>query len=205
MVKKLLLFLTLACFGISSLRAQKSDEPLFKPEPHEFIIHSFRTESGVTLPEAKIVHGTYGHLNAAGDNAVLLPSHYMADMNGYAWLIGPGKALDPTHQFLIATELFGNGRSSSPSNTPEPFRGPRFPVTTIRDNVEAVHQLLTHSAWRSTPSGGDRFLHGRAAGVSMGRFLHGFHGPHRCNLGNGKDLWPRHRGPRERDHRSDYR
>jgi hypothetical protein len=53
MVKKLLLFLTLACFGISSLRAQKSDEPLFKPEPHEFIIHSFRTESGVTLPEAK--------------------------------------------------------------------------------------------------------------------------------------------------------
>ena len=143
MVKKLLLFLTLSCFGISSLRAQKSDEPLFKPEPHEFIIHNLRTESGVTLPEAKIVYGTYGHLNAGGDNAVLLPSHYMADMNGYAWLIGPGKALDPTHQFLIATELFGNGRSSSPSNTPEPFHGPRFPVTTIRDNVEAVHQLLT--------------------------------------------------------------
>ena len=58
-------------------------------------------------------------------------------------LIGPGKALDPTRQFLITSELFGNGRSSSPSNTPEPFHGPRFPVTTIRDNVEAVHQLLT--------------------------------------------------------------
>jgi len=40
------------------------------------------------------------------------------------------------------TELFGNGRSSSPSNTPEPFHGPRFPVTTIRDNVEAVRRLL---------------------------------------------------------------
>jgi homoserine O-acetyltransferase len=116
-----------------------------KPEPveHSFVLHNFHTESGVTLPEAKIVYGTYGHLNAAGDNAVLLPSHYMADMHGYEWLIGPGKALDPTRQFLIATELFGNGRSSSPSNTPEPFHGPRFPVTTIRDNVEAVHELLT--------------------------------------------------------------
>jgi homoserine O-acetyltransferase len=116
-----------------------------KPEPveHTFVIHNFHTESGVTLPEAKVVYGTYGHLNAAGDNAILLPSHYMADMRGYDWLIGPGKALDPARQFLITSELFGNGRSSSPSNTPEPFHGPRFPVTTIRDNVEAVHQLLT--------------------------------------------------------------
>jgi homoserine O-acetyltransferase len=116
-----------------------------QPEPveHRFVIHNFHTESGVTLPEVKIVYGTYGHLNAAGDNAVLLPSHFMADMRGYDFLIGPGKALDPTRQFLITSELFGNGRSSSPSNTPEPFHGPRFPVMTIRDNVEAVHQLLT--------------------------------------------------------------
>src|SRR5579862_612520 len=111
--------------------------------PHEFVISNFKTESGVTLPQARVVYGTYGQLNAAGDNAVLLPSHYMADMHGYEWLIGAGKALDPAHQFLIATELFGNGRSSSPSNTPDAFHGPRFPVTTIRDNVEAVHQLLT--------------------------------------------------------------
>src|SRR5271155_1851682 len=144
-VKKLLLFLICGCLGLGGfpLRAQMSEESAFKPESHEFIIHNFHTESGVVLPEAKIVYGTYGHLNTAGDNAVLLPSHYMANMHGYEWLIGPGKALDPTRQFLIATELFGNGRSSSPSNTPEPFHGPRFPVTTIRDNVEAVHRLLT--------------------------------------------------------------
>ena len=110
---------------------------------HTFVIHNFHTGSGAILPEAKIVYGTYGHLNAAGDNAILLPSHYMADMHGYDWLIGPGKALDPARQFLVTSELFGNGRSSSPSNTPEPFHGPRFPVITIRDNVEAVHQLLT--------------------------------------------------------------
>lgn len=118
-----------------------ADEP--QPVEHTYILRNFHTESGTVLPEARLVYGTYGHLNRAGDNAILLPSHYMANMHGYAWLIGPGKALDPARQFLIATELFGNGRSSSPSNTPEPFHGPRFPVTTIRDNVEAVHQLLT--------------------------------------------------------------
>jgi homoserine O-acetyltransferase len=107
-----------------------------------FVIDNFRTESGAVLPKAMVMYATYGRLNARRDNAVLLPSHYMADSHGYEWLIGPGKALDPAKYFLVATELFGNGRSSSPSNTPEPFHGPRFPVTTIRDNVEATHRLL---------------------------------------------------------------
>jgi len=112
-------------------------------ERHQFVIANFHTESGVTLPKAIIVYGIYGHLDAARDNAILVPSHYMADYHGYEWLIGPGHALDPSKVFIVATELFGNGHSSSPSNTPEPYHGPRFPVTTIRDNVEAVHRLLT--------------------------------------------------------------
>lgn len=113
------------------------------PTQHEFHLASFVTESGTVLPEARIVYGTYGTLNAARDNAILLPSHYMADLHGYEWLIGPGKALDPARWFPVTSELFGNGRSSSPSNTPEPFHGPRFPIMTIRDNVQAVHRLLT--------------------------------------------------------------
>jgi homoserine O-acetyltransferase len=113
------------------------------PVRHEFVIKNFETESGVRLPEARVVYGTYGRLNAAHDNVIVLPSHFMAKMDGYDWLIGPGKALDPEKLFLVTTEMFGNGSSSSPSNTPEPFHGPRFPVMTIRDNVEAVHQLLT--------------------------------------------------------------
>ncbi len=116
------------------------------PEQHEFVIRNFKTESGAVLPEARIVYGTYGKLNAARDNAVLLPSHYMAQLTGYGWLIksaaAPELALDPAKRFLVTTELFGNGRSSSPSNTPAPFDGPRFPVMTVRDNVEAVHRLL---------------------------------------------------------------
>ena len=141
MIKRILfgLSLVVACLQLSPARA----EDAAKPVQHEFIIKNFKTESGVVLPEAHIVYGTYGRLNAAGDNAVLLPSHYMADMNGYGWLVGPGKALDPNKLFLVTSEMFGNGRSSSPSNTPEPFHGPRFPLTTIRDNVEATHQLLT--------------------------------------------------------------
>src|ERR1035438_6453427 len=115
-----------------------AQNPAATAERHEFTIANFHTESGVTLPQAHVVYGTYGSLNAAKDNLVLLPSHYMANLRGYEWLIGPDRALDPSKLFLVTTELFGNGRSSSPSNTPEPHHGPRFPVMTIRDNVEAV-------------------------------------------------------------------
>src|SRR5271167_3332760 len=144
-MKKIGLFLVawlgLLAPGSFAQDAAESKEP--QAERHEFVIANFKTESGVTLPQARVVYGTYGHLNAAKDNAVLLPSHYMANFHGYEWLIGADKALDPAKLFLVATELFGNGRSSSPSNTPEPYHGPRFPVMTIRDNVEAVHRLLT--------------------------------------------------------------
>src|SRR6267154_1943862 len=122
-MKKIILLLAIS----QALIAQDQTTKPETSERHEFVIANFRTESGVTLPQARVVYGTYGHLNATKDNVVLLPSHYM----------------DTSQLFLVATELFGNGRSSSPSNTPEPYHGPRFPVMTIRDNVEAVHRLLT--------------------------------------------------------------
>ncbi len=128
---------------LAAVPLARADDPV----RHEFVIRHFKTESGAVLPEAHIVYGTYGTLNAARDNAVLLPSHYMANLTGYGFLIRsaalPDGALDTGKLFLVTSELFGNGRSSSPSNTPEPFHGPRFPVMTIRDNVNAVHHLLT--------------------------------------------------------------
>ncbi len=139
----LLLLTSLALEAQGVIAQEKVGDKTPTAERHEFVIANFRTEGGVTLPEARIDYGTYGKLNDAKDNAVLLPSHYMTDFHGYEWLIGAGKALDPSKLFLVATELFGNGNSSSPSNTPEPYHGPRFPVATIRDNVEAVHRLLT--------------------------------------------------------------
>ena len=147
------------CFVVvaSAVRAQQRVD---RAEHHEFVIENFRTESGVVLPAARVVFGTYGRLNAARDNAVLLPSHYMANHHGYEWLMGAGGALDTAKLFLVATELFGNGHSSSPSNTAEPLHGPRFPVTTIRDNVDAEHRLLV---------GDLRITHLRAIiGFSMG-------------------------------------
>ncbi len=138
--------LTVVVVLLAAMVAVPGAQPAAPLERHEFVIRDFHTETGVTLPEARVVYTTFGTLNASGDNAVLLPSHYMANFNGYNWLIRGGaqdRALDPANGFLILTELFGNGRSSSPSNTPEPFHGPRFPVMTIRDNVEAVHRLVT--------------------------------------------------------------
>ncbi|MBO0949145.1 alpha/beta fold hydrolase [Fibrella forsythiae] len=134
-MKKILLFLLVAQCALGQTMAPDGR--------NEFVIDHFKTENGVVLPKARVVYGLYGRLNTARDNAILLPSHYMATYHGYEWLIGPGKALDTTRYCLIATELFGNGRSSSPSNTPEPHHGPRFPMMTIRDNVAAVYQLLT--------------------------------------------------------------
>ena len=140
MTTRIALATVFALFGVASARAQSAP----RLTRHEFIIRDFHTESGVILPEAHLVYSTLGTLNGAGTNAVLLPSHYMADVEGYNWLIAgaQGSALDPSRDFLVLTELFGNGRSSSPSNTPEPLHGPRFPVMTIRDNVNAVHRLL---------------------------------------------------------------
>ena len=48
--------------------AQRTD----RADHHQFEIANFRTESGVVLPRALVVYGTYGHLNAARDNAVLI-------------------------------------------------------------------------------------------------------------------------------------
>ncbi len=141
----------------------------------------------MTLPQARVVYGTYGHLNAAKDNVVLLPSHYMANFHGYEWLIGADRALDTSQLFLVATELFGNGHSSSPSNTPEPFHGPRFPVMTIRDNVEAVHQLLTEELKITHLRAIVGFSMGARAGVSMGGELSGLRGPDRRNVGHGEE------------------
>ena len=175
-----------------------------EPTEHTFVIHNFHTESGVTLPEAKIVYGTFGHLNAAGDNAVLLPSHYMADMRGYGFLIGPGKALDPERQFLITSELFGNGRSSSPSNTPEPFHGPRFPGDDHPRQCGSGASVADSGARRAPPAGCHRLLHGGPAGLSMGRFVSRLHGSDRGHVGHSQDLRTRHRAPGERDHRTDH-
>lgn len=100
-------------------------------------------ESGVTLSSAQLAYKTYGIPNPQRTNAVLLCSFINGTHEGYEYLIGEGRCLDPQRFFIIGTNLFGNGLSSSPSNTPSPFAGPQFPLVTIRDNVRAQHRLVT--------------------------------------------------------------
>jgi homoserine O-acetyltransferase len=55
----------------------------------------------------------------------------------------PGRALDPGKYFIIGPNMFGNGLSSSPSNTPPPFDRARFPNITLYDTVKCQQRLVT--------------------------------------------------------------
>ncbi len=109
-------------------------------DKHVFSLGDFPLEQGAILPDAKIAYVTLG---TPSSTAILLPSWYCADYTGYEFLIGADKALNPDEHFLILTEMFANGASSSPSNTNTPFDRANFPAITIRDNVRAAHRLLT--------------------------------------------------------------
>ena len=142
-----------------------TSRPLFSQSPPHpdhriFDLGDFPLESGHVLPHARMLYVTYGRLNTARDNAVVTLSYHGGNHHGYDFLLGPGGGLDTTKYFVIATEMFGAGGSSSPSNTPAPYDGPRFPQTAIRDNVAAIHRLVTE---------GLGLRHVRAvAGFSMG-------------------------------------
>ncbi|WP_214410529.1 alpha/beta fold hydrolase [Sphaerisporangium fuscum] len=111
---------------------------------HEVLeLPGFVLESGAVLDPARLAYRTYGELNADRTNAVLFPTWFAGDHHANEWLIGPGRALDPREYFVIVPNLFGNGVSSSPSNTPPPHDAAAFPGVTVRDNVRAQHLLVT--------------------------------------------------------------
>ncbi len=99
-------------------------------------------QCGVTLPDAQLRYVTHGTLNEARDNAILHPT-WFAGRDRDAFLIGEGRALDPRRYFIIVPNLFGNGLSSSPSNTRRPWNAGHFPLVSLYDNVMAQHRLVT--------------------------------------------------------------
>lgn len=94
------------------------------------------------MPDAQLTYATHGTLNAKRDNAVLFPTWFAGQHAANQWIIGPGRALDPARWFVIVVDILGNGMSSSPSNTPFPSDGPRFPKVSVRDNVALQRRLL---------------------------------------------------------------
>jgi homoserine O-acetyltransferase len=108
-----------------------------------FQLGDIELQSGAVLPDAKLTYQTYGELNAAGDNAIVLPTFYTGTHMRNEGFFGSGRAMDPIRHFIVSVDMFGNGYSSSPSNTPAPLGGPRFPNITLFDNIACQHRLLT--------------------------------------------------------------
>lgn len=100
-------------------------------------------QSGEAMIDAKIAYKTYGTLNEKGDNVVVLPTFYTGSHSRNEGFFGQGRAIDPAHHYVVSINLFGNGISSSPSNTAFAQRGPCFPSVTLFDNVRCQHALLT--------------------------------------------------------------
>lgn len=107
-----------------------------------FELGSVPLQRGATLRDAKLAYKTYGTLNAARDNVIVYPTWYSGQHEENEWLIGKGMALDPDRYFIVVPSAFGNGLSSSPSNTPEPYNQARFPNVTLYDNVTQQHRLI---------------------------------------------------------------
>jgi len=115
-------------------------------------------KSGATLDEYSLVFETYGRLNAARSNAVLVchalnASHHVAgyyaeDPGNIGWwdnMIGPGKPLDTDRFFVVGVNNLGGcfgttGPASVDPRTGKPY-GSSFPVVTVEDWVEAQARL----------------------------------------------------------------
>jgi len=108
-----------------------------------FALGDVPLQSGAVLKDAELAYKTWGTLNEAGDNAVLIPTFYTGTHERNEAYFGPGRAIDPARHFVVSINLFGNGLSSSPSNTASPQDGPRMPHTSFFDNVACQHRLLT--------------------------------------------------------------
>lgn len=98
--------------------------------------------SGETLVDAKLAYQTYGTLSPKRDNVIVMPTFYTGTNTRNEGFFGPGRAIDPARHFIVSPNLFGNGLSSSPSNTPAPQDGPRFPLVQMWDNIAAQHRLV---------------------------------------------------------------
>jgi homoserine O-acetyltransferase len=121
----------------------------------------FPLESGDDLSDVDIAYETYGRLNIAGDNAVML-CHALTgsaragsgneersfDRGWWAPLIGPGCALDTDRYFVVCSNILGSCYGTTGPASVHPATGvvygKSFPRVTVRDMVRAQHDLLRH-------------------------------------------------------------
>jgi len=116
-------------------------------------------ECGKKLGPIDVAYETYGRLNEAGDNAILVchalsgsahaAGYHSADDKKPGWwedMIGPGKGIDTDKYFVLCSNVLGGcsgttGPSSIDPNTGSPY-GLEFPIITIADMVRVQKRLL---------------------------------------------------------------
>ena len=119
-----------------------------------------KLDSGASLAPVEIAYETYGTLDAAGGNAVLIchaltgdqhvaSIHPLTGKPGW-WerMVGPGKPIDPARHFVICSNVLGSclgtsGPATTAPGTGKPW-GMTFPVITVRDMARAQAMLLDH-------------------------------------------------------------
>jgi hypothetical protein len=111
--------------------------------PYElYDIGNLDLEEGGTVRGCKLAYATFGTLNAAEDNAILVPTWYSGTNKIIEQVfIGKGRALDPDKYFIVIINQIGNGLSTSPHNTAAPAGMGNFPHVRIGDDVRAQHKL----------------------------------------------------------------
>ena len=120
----------------------------------------FALEAGGYLSGAHVAYETWGELNAAGTNAVLVchaltsDSHAVGEPEpghpeGGWWnpFLGTGQSIDPERFFIVCANLVGGCQGSTGPSSINPETGTHyaaaFPTVTIRDNVRIQCQLAT--------------------------------------------------------------
>ncbi len=119
-----------------------------------------KLDCGRTIKNFPLAYETYGKLNTAKDNAILIfhaltGDQFVSDINPVTkkegwWVtaVGPGKAIDTNKYFVICANVIGGcmgswGPKEIDIQTNEPY-GLKFPVITIRDIVRAQETLLEY-------------------------------------------------------------
>jgi homoserine O-acetyltransferase/O-succinyltransferase len=104
-------------------------------------------EGGGVLEEVTVAYRTWGRLDASATNAVLVCHALTGNADADEWwepLIGPGRALDPTRDFIVCSNILGSCYGTTGPST----YGPDFPRITVRDIVAVQRTLVRHLAIR---------------------------------------------------------
>ena len=108
----------------------------------------------MTLAPVDVAYETYGQLNQARNNAILVLHAFSGDAHaageGGWWesMIGPGKGFDTDKYFVICSNVLGGCRGTSGPGSINPATGcpygMSFPPVTIPDMVRLQKMLIDH-------------------------------------------------------------